>query len=135
MTVVVWRNVLIGAGAYFVSRLAAGPFTSAVRLLWRVVDPEGSASAALFFSPLLQSLPDALAATVAGVATALLVESDEPVRWTCAPAAIYLIKGFATVSVFEPRLVDLVSVIIGAVLPAVTCIAAGRLASWHRGLR
>jgi hypothetical protein len=134
MTITTWRNLLLGAGAYFLSRLAAVPVAALMHALTRAVDDRGDASGALL-SPVVQYLPEAIAASAAGALVALLVNSDQPVKWSLVPAFFYVLDAYTSAVIFRPSVGAYFGVAIGALLPAITCVAAARLISWHRGLR
>jgi hypothetical protein len=128
------RNVLIGAGAFYVSRWLEGVLRVAVGAVLHALIARGPAAHALV-PPLVDSLSTALAAAAAGIATAWLVDSRRPVPWTLVPAALWLLASLNGAP-FSPS-APLTSVwqLLLATLPPIVCLAAGRLASWHRLLR
>ena len=137
------RNVLIGVGAFYVSRwFAALLRTGLTALLGGMMSADGLRQALL--TPFVTSLSHALAAAAAGTAVVvLLVESyspdspDSPVtstrwRWAMVPAALWFVASLDEVLISAPGWVPLITQIIAAALPSIVCLAAAHLADWHR---
>lgn len=128
------RNVLVGAGAFYVSRWLEGLLHVAVGAVLHAFIARGGAAHVLV-SPLVESLSTALAAAAAGIATAWLVDARRPVPWTLVPAALWLLASLNGASFSSYAPVTGAWQLLLATLPAIVCVAAGRLASWHRLLR
>lgn len=128
------RNVLIGAGAFYVSRWLEGVLHVAVGSVLRTFIAPGDAAHALV-APLVGSLSTGLAAAAAGIATAWLVESRRPLPWTFIPAALWLLVSLNGASFSPDAPLSGIWDLLLATLPPISCIAAARLAAWHRLLR
>jgi hypothetical protein len=132
------RNVLIGVGAFYVSRwIAALLRTALTALLEGVMSADGLRQALL--TPFVASLSHAFAAAAAGVAVVLLVVDSLGTpgtsarwRWAAVPAVLWFVASLDDVTISAPGWVHLVTQLIAAALPSIVCLAAGHLADWHR---
>lgn len=130
------RHVLIGVGAFYVSRwIAALLRTGLTALLEGVMSADGLRQALL--TPFVTSLSHALAAASAGAVVVLLVDSQPPGpserwRWAMVPALLWFVASLDDVTISAPGWVPLVTQLIAAALPSIVCLAAGHLADWHR---
>jgi len=148
------RNVLIGVGAFYVSRwMAALLRTALTALVGGVMSADGLRQALL--TPFVTSLSHALASASAGAMVVFLVDSadgansrsspsslDRPEsgssdtpgrwRWAAVPAVLWLVASLDEVTISAPGWAPLVTQLIAAALPSIVCLAAGHLADWHR---
>jgi hypothetical protein len=139
------RNLLIGVGAFYVSRwMAALLRTALAALVEGVMSADGLRQALL--TPFVTSLSHALSAAAAGSAVVLLVDSVNAVdsagatapggsarwRWAAVPAVLWFVASLDEVTISAPGWVHLVTQLIAATLPSIVCLAAGNLADWHR---
>lgn len=126
------RNLLIGAGAYYL----AGWLTFALALgfdkLIQGIIYSGNFEGAVVM-PLVLNLPKALMAVAAGAAVVRLVESDRPVVWVIFPVLLYAVLGFLGYHwARPPLLLDRVEQTVGALFPAVACVFGGIMAARQR---
>ena len=140
------RNVLIGVGAFYVSRwMAALLRTALTPLVGGVMSADGLRQALL--TPFVTSLSHALAAASAGAMVIFLIDSPSAPgssgslgspattvrwRWAAVPAALWFVASLDEVTIAAPGWVPLVTQLIAAALPSIVCLAAGHLADWHR---
>jgi hypothetical protein len=130
------RNVLIGVGAFYVSRWVAALLrTGLTPLLDGMMSADGLRQALL--TPFVTSLSHATAAAASGAVVVLLIDSDSPDtstrwRWAFVPAVLWFIASLDEVTIAAPGWVPLVTQLIAATLPSIVCLAAGHLADWHR---
>ncbi len=123
------RNTLICAGAYYVSKWLALPLD----IMWGKLTSGYIYSgdfAGVVLLPLVNHLPLALVAFGAGIAVALLVESDRRLLWLIFPAALYGcldLLGYHWAR--PPQFLDRASQAIGALFPAFTCVIGGLIAA------
>jgi hypothetical protein len=143
------RNVLIGVGAFYVSRwMAALLRTALTALVGGAMSADGLRQVLL--TPFVTSLSHALAAASAGAAVVFLIDSPSPPgssdslgapgspaptarwRWAAVPAVLWFVASLDEVTISAPGWVPLVTQLIAAALPSIVCLAAGHLADWHR---
>jgi hypothetical protein len=143
------RNVLIGVGAFYVSRwIAALLRTGLAALVEGGMSADGLRQALL--TPFVSSLSHALAAAFAGAVVVVLVDARETPetpglprapgspgtsarwRWAMLPAVLWFVASLDEVTVSAPGWAHLVTQIIAAALPSIVCLAAAHLADWHR---
>jgi hypothetical protein len=91
--VVVEKNLLIGAGAYYISGWLGMPSALGFGKMTQELTYTGEFNAYVV-GPLLMHLPRALVAAVAGATVVWLVESDRPVGRAIFPALLYGLLGF-----------------------------------------
>jgi hypothetical protein len=143
------RNVLIGVGAFYVSRWIAALLRTALAATLKGTIAAGGLQQALL-TPFVTSLSHALSAAAAGAVVVLLVDSpaSSPTpgspaaltaagtssrwRWAAVPAVLWFVASLDEVTISAPGWVHLVTQIIAAALPSIVCLAAGHLADWHR---
>jgi hypothetical protein len=130
------RNLLLGVGAFYVSRwIAALLRTGLAALVGGAMSANGVRQALL--TPFVSSMSHALAAAFAGAVVVLLVDSPgTPAsarwRWAMLPAVLWFVASLDEVTISAPGWVHLVTQLIAAGLPSIVCLAAGNLADWHR---
>jgi hypothetical protein len=128
------RNILIGVGAFYVSRwMAALLRTVLAALVDGMMSADGLRQALL--TPFVTSLSHALAAAAAGVAVALLIDAPGTSargRWAMVPAVLWFVASLDEVTISAPGWVHLITQIIAAALPSIVCLAAANVAEWHR---
>jgi hypothetical protein len=79
--------------------------------------------------PLVGHLPRAIVAAAAGATVTWLVESERPLGWGFFPAALYGVLGFLGYHWARPPVgLDRVAQAIGALFPALACIAGALVA-------
>ena len=129
------RNILLALGAYYCAQWLAAIVTTLLRILASASTVRDDFLHAVA-GPFRMSVSDAIAAAACGIIVALLADSPNPARWTLLPAAL-LFLGASSDARFALTWADAAGQIVGATLPALVCIAAGRAAVWHRrvGLR
>jgi hypothetical protein len=137
------RSILIGVGAFYVSRwMAALLRTALAALLDGVMSADALRQALL--TPFVTSLSHALSAAAAGAIVVFLVDSTNspgsPVapgtsprwRWAAVPAVLWFVASLDEVTISAPGWAPLVTQLIAAALPSIVCLAAANLADWHR---
>jgi hypothetical protein len=142
------RNVLLGIGAFYVSRWMAAVLRTALAALVDGVMPADGLRQVLL-TPFVTSLSHAIAAASAGALVVLLVDSTTATpgarrtvgapwtsarwRWAAVPAVLWFVASLDAVTISAPGLIHFVTQLIAAALPSIVCLAAGHLADWHRG--
>ena len=125
---VITRNLLLGAGALYLSMWLAIPLQLGFYRLTAGLIYRGQFNGAVVM-PLVERFPDALVAAVAGAAVIFLVESERPLVWTVFPALLYMLSGFLGYHwARPPMLLDRIQQTVGAVFPAFACILGGFVA-------
>jgi hypothetical protein len=118
------RNILLSAGAYYVSSwfetavvLAFAPITNRLRFT-------GDFEATVVM-PIALGIPSALVMAITGAATAWVVESERPTLWALLPAVAYGISSAVAPHWVRPpeTTADRVFPVLQALFPAVACIA------------
>jgi hypothetical protein len=125
------RNGAIGVGVYACARVIAAVLHVGLQAATAGLFPAGRLEHAIG-APLAASLPDAIAAAIAGIVIVWLIDSPRPVRWAILPALLWLLAELNDIVVAAPGLVALVPQVIAAALPSCVCLAAARMADWHR---
>lgn len=126
------RNILIGAGAYYLAGwlnfvLWFG-FGKLTRGIIYTGDFEGSV-----VMPLVEHFPKAVAAFAAGAVVVWLVEAERPTSWVIFPVLLYGVLGFLGYHWARPPVfLDRVTQTVGALFPAITCAAGGIAAARQR---
>jgi hypothetical protein len=132
-TVVIARNLLVGAGAYFVWNWLDYPLALALDRLTRGLRYAGDFNQAVVM-PLVAHFPEAVAGAGVGATVVWLAESERPECWALFPAALYVVLGFVGYHwARPPEFLDRVAQTIGVVFPAMAC-AIGALWAKSRGL-
>ena len=126
------RNLLAGAGAYYLSWFVADPLAMGFGKLTKGITYHGDFAGGVLM-PIVISLPYVLVAAAVGVSVAWIVDSDRPIGWTLVPTFLYALGVFHTSHWARPptpfeRVGDFIRVL----LPAVACIAAGIVAAKRR---
>jgi hypothetical protein len=126
------KNLLIGAGAYYLSWWVASPLTFGFGKLTQGIIYRGD-FAGWVVMPLVARVPVALVAAGVGASVISLVESDRPMGWSTFPALLYAFFGFLGYHWGRPpELLDRVEQTISALFPAVTCVVGGMIAARRR---
>lgn len=126
------RNLLIGAGAYYLSGWLTLVLAIGFGKLTQGIIYRGDFAGAVVL-PLVVHLPKALVAAAAGATVVWLVESDRPIGWAIFPVLLYAVLGFLGYHwARPPMLLDRVGQMIGALFPAVTCAFGGMVAARRR---
>jgi ABC-type amino acid transport system permease subunit len=129
---VIAKNLLLGAGAYYIAAWLSMPLAIAFGKLTQGHIYTGDFSAA-FVMPLVTNLPKAIVAAAAGAVLAWLIESERPVVWAIFPALLYGVLGFLGYRwARPPAVVDRVKQTIGALFPALACVVGALVAERHR---
>jgi hypothetical protein len=116
------RNLLVGAGAYYLSSWLAVPLLFGFGKMTKGRIYSGDFNGKII-SQLVWHFPFALVAFAAGFAVAVLVEADSPVYWAVFPAILFGLFGFLGHHwVLPPDFVDRVGQTLGALFPALTCV-------------
>ena len=121
--VVIARNLLIGAGAYYISVWLSMPLEFGFGKLTEGLRYSGDFNIAVV-APLVSRFPRAVLAAAAGAAVASLTESKYPIGWAIFPAVLYGVLGFFNYHFARPPVpIFRVAQAIGALFPAVACVA------------
>jgi hypothetical protein len=130
--VVTARNLLVGAGAFFISGWLGIPLALGYGKLTQGLIYTGDFNGNVV-APIVIHMPRAIIAAAAGAAVVWLVESDRPVRWAFPPAVLYGLLGFLGYHWTRPPIfLDRVSQTIGALFPALACIVGALMARRYR---
>jgi hypothetical protein len=126
------RNVLIGAGSYYLSGWLGLPLALGFEKLTQGLTYAGDFNITVV-GPLVTHFPRAVVAAIAGASVALFVESDQPATWAIFPALLYAVLGFFGYHwARQPMFLDRVAQTIGALFPALACVAGAMIASRKR---
>jgi hypothetical protein len=126
------RNLLIGAGAYYLAAWLTFPLGLGFDKLTQGMIYSGNFGSAIVM-PLVEHVPKALTAAAVGVAVVWLVESDRPVRWAIFPVLLYAVLGFFGYHwAHPPVLLDRVMQTVGALFPAASCACGAIMAARQR---
>jgi len=132
MRVATFRNVLIAAGAYYLSWWFAYPLAFGYSKLTGWIIYRGNFAAAVAM-PIVTGLPYALVAVGVGASVAKLVESKRPFYWAIFPAALYAYFAFVGHDwVRPPTSYDRLGQIIGAAFLVVACLVGAMITSQRR---
>jgi hypothetical protein len=133
--VVIAKNLLIGAGAYYLSRWLGMPLAFGFGKLTQRIASVGDFNGAVVL-PRVTHLPVALLAAAAGATVACLVESDRPLGWAIFPALLYAVLGFLGYHwARAPVILDRVGQTVGALFPALACVVGAMVAGRQRATR
>jgi hypothetical protein len=122
------RNLLIGAGAYFIAGWFAIPLSLIFGKLTQGLIYTGNFNGYIV-SPIVVHMPRAIIAAAVGATVVWLVESARPVPWALPPAILYALFGFLGYHWARPPIfLDRVSQTIGALFPALACIVGALVA-------
>jgi hypothetical protein len=126
------RNLLVSAGAYFISGWLGIPLSLGFGKLTQGFIYRGDFNGYIV-SPVVVHLPRAIVAASAGAVVVWLVESDRPVTWAFPPAILYGLLGFFGYHWAHPPIfMDRVSQTIGALFPALACIVGALISARYR---
>lgn len=131
-TATISRNLLIGAGAYYIAEWLTVPLAIIFGMLTRRIVYTGDFESAVVV-PLVTYFPKAVVAFVAGVVVVRLVQSDRPIAWVVFPALLYAVLGFFGYHWGRPlQLLDRVQQTVSALFPACTCAFGAIIADRQR---
>ena len=123
------RNILIGAGAYYLAGWLNFVLSFGYSKLTDRIIYSGSFGGSVVM-PLVVHFPKALAAFAAGAVVAWLVESKRPIIWVIFPVLLYAVMGFLGYHWQRPPVfLDRVGQTIGALFPAASCAIGGIVAA------
>ncbi len=126
------RNLLVGAGAYYLSWFVASPLAVGFGKLTKGITYRGDFEGDILM-PIVIRLPTALIAVVVGASVVWLVESDRPIRWAVVPTFLYALAVFRTGDWPSPlTLMDRVGQTIALLFPAIACMVAAIFAARRR---
>jgi hypothetical protein len=126
------KNLLIGAGAYYLSSWLAMPLTFGFGKLTQGLTYIGDFNGYVV-GPLVIHLPRAIVAAATGATVVWLVESDRPVGWALFPALLYGLFGFLGYHWARPPVfLDRVAVAIGILFPVLACVVGALVAGRQR---
>lgn len=126
------RNILIGAGAYYLAGWLNFVLWFGFGRLTDGIIYSGSFGGSVVM-PLVVHFPKALAAFAAGVVVVWLVEAERPTIWVIFPVLLYAAFGFFGYHWERPPVfLDRVAQTIGALFPAITCAIGGIVAAGRR---
>jgi len=132
VNVVTARNLLIGAGAYYLSGWVGCPLAVGFGRLTQGITYSGDFNGAVVM-PLVKHLPRALAAAIAGATAVWLAESDRPVAWAIFPTLLYALLGFLGYHWGRPpTILDRIAQTVSALFPALACLVGAMVASRRR---
>src|ERR1700730_10436997 len=121
------RNIFIGAGAYYLSWWIANPLSFGYgKLIGRVIY-RGAFERAVVL-PIVSQLPMAIVAAAVGACVVILVESQHRIYWALFPSGLYaFFSYFGRTWAEPPSVLDRMSQVIGALFPALACLAGALL--------
>jgi hypothetical protein len=123
------RNMLVGAGAYYLSWWVAYPLEFGFGKLTRGITYPGFFAGAVLL-PIVTSLPVALIAAFVGASVIWLVDSETPLRWAALPAALYALYAYRGYHWGRPPVfTDRVSQVAGSLFLALSCLAGAMIAA------
>jgi hypothetical protein len=128
------RNLLVGAGAYYLSWWVANPLAIGFEKLTHGIGITyyGDFAGGILM-PIVIALPYALVAAVVGAAVVWIVESDRPIGWTLFPTFLYALGVFHRSHwARPPSPLERAGDIIRVLLPAVACIVGGIVVAQRR---
>jgi len=127
-TRVIVRNVLVGAGAYYLSWWVSPPLEIGFGKLTKGVTYTGDFAGGVVM-PIVTGLPVALIAVVVGATVVWVVESETPFRWAIFPAFLYAFFGYIGYHWARPPMfIDRVTQIVTAAFLALACLGGAMLA-------
>ena len=130
--IVTARNLLIGAGAYYLAGWLNFFLSIGYQRLTDRIIYSGDFESAVVL-PLMVHLPKAIVAAGAGAAVVWLCESERAVGWVIFPVLLYAVLGFFGFHWAQPPvLVDRVQQTVAAMFPAVACALGGMMDARRR---
>jgi hypothetical protein len=127
--VLVARNLLVGAGAYYLSKWLVVPLVFGLGKMTQGLIYSGDFNGKIV-SQLVWHFPLAVVAFAAGFTVAVLVEADSRVYWAVFPAILYGLFAFLGRHwALPPDFLDRVGQALGALFPALTCVMGAWLAA------
>ena len=116
------RNLLVGAGAFYLSWWMANPLALGYGKLTGGIIYSGQFASAVLM-PLVLTVPYALVAVGVGASVAWLVDSERPLRWAMFPAGLYIFFGIISYHWARPPLfLDRVAQVIDAMFQGMACL-------------
>jgi hypothetical protein len=123
------RNLLIGAGAYYLSKWLVVPLVFGLGKITQGLTYSGDFNGKIV-SQLVWHFPLALVAFAAGFTVAVLVEADSPFYWAVFPAILYGLFAFLGRHwALPPDFLDRAGQTLGALFPALTCVMGAWVAA------
>jgi hypothetical protein len=120
--VLIARNLLVGAGAYYLSKWLVVPLVFGFGKMTQGLIYSGDFNGKIV-SQLVWHFPLAVVAFAAGSTVAVLVEGDSRVSWAVFPAILYGLFAFLGHHwALPPDFLDRVGQTLGALFPALTCV-------------
>jgi len=120
--VVIARNLLVGAGAYYLSKWLVVPLALGFGKMTQGLIYYGDFNGKIV-APLVDHFPIAFVAFAAGASVAWLVDSDSPVSWAVFPAVFYGLFTFLGYHwAVHPDILDRAGQTLAALFPAITCV-------------
>lgn len=123
------RNLLVGAGAYYLSWWVAYPAEFGFGKLTQGAIYPGNFFGGAVLLPIVTSFPVALIAAAVGASVVRLVDSETPLRWAVFPAALYTFyayRGFRWGT--PPMLIDRVVQAVTVFFLALSCLCGAIVA-------
>jgi len=129
---VIARNLLVGAGAYYLSWWVSPPLELGFGKLTNGITYTADFAGSVVM-PIVTGVPVALMAAVVGASVVLLVESETPFRWAIFPAALYAFFGYIGYHWARPPMfIDRVTQAVTALFLALACLGGAMLAARRR---
>jgi hypothetical protein len=131
-SIVIVRNLLVGAGAYYLSWWVSPLLEIGFGKLTNGITYTGDFSSGVVM-PIVTGLPVALVAAVVGASVVWIVESETPFRWSIFPAALYAFFGYTGYHWARPPVfIDRLTQAVTALFLALACLGGGILAVKRR---
>src|ERR1700688_1786202 len=126
--IVIVRNFLVGAGAYYLSWWVSPPLEILFGKLTKGITYTGDFEGGVVM-PIVTGLPAAVIAAVGGASVAWVVASETSLRWALFPAALYAFFGYIGYQWARPPMfVDRLTQTVTALFLALACLGGAMLA-------